>query len=210
MMARKTLKAAGVGCGALLLLVLAAAAYLKYIRYSSSLCGRAGLDLDYIMSGARQYYITDHWDSNGNLLPKGFPQNITKTPARMACGGEPQFIPMASWDTHGWGPVHFPGNYDSPKRTYCTYEFRARGVKETSRYWTRVECPFFCGQAPTVLESTGWIDSKGEVKTHSRWANCSRRDTFRLVRKALHVVTFGWLSDPDVTEWGDKPPPGAR
>ena len=81
-----------------------------------------------INSGARQYYVVDHWDSHGNLLPKAFPDRMLMTPPKgPSC--ERQITPSAVWDAAGWGPLHFAlihGNY-------CAYEFWGSGLTGTAQ-----------------------------------------------------------------------------
>ncbi len=206
-MARKELRTVGVGCGLVLLLVLLVVVYawLKLARHPHSHpCYSTRDDIERIAAGARQYYVTDHWDENGNLLPKAFPANITRTPARIDCDRE-TIVPQTTWDTNGWGPVHFAPAW--PRfNVYCTYSFHGTGVGKTSRFTTRIRCPA-CDWVPRLLEAKGHIDDAGTVRTFFRTTNCNWRGIHRDIHEFLHHVSFGLISDPDVREWGDEPPP---
>ena len=111
-----------------ILAAVAIPAFIKYIRKSKTV--EATEALDKIKGGARQYYVTDHWDSNGNLLPKSFPANVTITPAKPHC--DKQLTPTTTWDTNGWAPIHFA----LTEPHYYAYSFKAPATTGTGAVYT--------------------------------------------------------------------------
>lgn len=116
----------------LILLCLAASQYRYFIPHERNIWStEVGENMDKIRAGAWKYYATDHWDSNGNLLPKAFPSNITRTPKKGPhC--DSRLTPTEVWDIHGWGPIHFaltgPHSF--------AYEFRSDGATGTAASYT--------------------------------------------------------------------------
>ena len=112
-----------------------------------------------IRDGARMYYVTDHWDSNGNLLPKGFPSNIRTTPRKPHC--KKKLTTTATWDTEGWGPIHF--TITEPH--YCAYAFVSSGSTGVSAtYSARAYGDLDCDGVLSTFELRGSIDAEGSVK----------------------------------------------
>ena len=140
-----------------ILAAVAIPAFIKYIRKSKTV--EATEALDKVKGGARQYYVTDHWDSNGNLLPKSFPANITKTPTKPHC--DKQLTPTASWDTNGWGPIHFA----LTEPHYFAYSFSAPSSTGTSAVYTATaNGDLDCDGTVSTFELRGSIDNEGSVK----------------------------------------------
>lgn len=144
---------------AVLVVVLAVAvpAITAYIRKSGSYHHEALYVLDKIKGGARQYYVTDHWDSNGNLLAKGFPGGVTRTPAKPGC--EWITTPTSTWDTNGWAPLNF-----APFRHVCAYEFTSAGIATSASYTARALCDYDCDGTWATYEIRGSVDAEGSVK----------------------------------------------
>ena len=118
----------------------------------------ASESLDKIKAGARQYYIHDHWDSNGNQLPKGFPTGIKKTPPKPSC--YKTFTTKTSWDSAGWGPLHFaltePHMY--------SYSFESSGTGTDATYTARAHGDLDCDGVISTWEIRGSVDTEGSVK----------------------------------------------
>lgn len=141
------------------LLYVLVPAYLKYTRKICRLTARTEA-MDKIKIGARQYYVTDHWDSRGNLLPKRFPMRIPLTPS----GGpscKMQLTPSAVWEAAGWGPLHFAYN---ESQSYA-YEFWSNGLTGTAAVYTaRGYGDVDCDGVWSTHELRGSIDNEGTVK----------------------------------------------
>lgn len=131
-------------------------AFIKYKRMSKTV--EATESLDKIKAGARMYFVTDHWDENGNLLPKGFPTNIVKTPTNPGC--DKQVTPTSTWDTNGWGPLHFA----LTEPHYYSYEFVSTGTGTSSVYTARAHGDLDCDGTQSTFELRGSIDNEGSVR----------------------------------------------
>ena len=132
-------------------------AMLKYRRKALTI--EATESLDKIKAGARQYYVTDHWDSNGNLLPKGFPTGIKKTPPKPFC--KKTLTPTTTWDRAGWGPIHFA----LTEPHLFSFSFESSGSTGTSATYTaRAHGDLDCDGVLSTYELRGSIDSEGSVK----------------------------------------------
>lgn len=86
-------------CVLVVLVVVVVPEIKRYFRKSAD--NEATINLDKIKGGARQYYVTDRRDENGNLLPRGFPSNITMTPSTGPHCEKMLRTPTTTWDTHG-------------------------------------------------------------------------------------------------------------
>lgn len=134
-------------------------AFIKYTRKGCRLTSRM-LDMDKIRGGARQYYVVDHWDSQGNLLPKSFPVRIPMTPPEgPSCNKK--FTSSAGWDRAGWGPLHFAS---TGAQSYA-YEFWSNGLTGTAAVYTaRGYGDMDCDGVWSTHELRGSIDNEGSVK----------------------------------------------
>ena len=62
--------------------------------------------LSKIRDGAKAYYVHTHWDKNGNVLPYGFPTNVTMIPHDgPKC--DRVSTPHKVWDKAGWHSLSF-------------------------------------------------------------------------------------------------------
>ena len=196
----------------LFLVLLLASGFLKRYRKSGGPCHDPPVEIGKLVGNARMYYLSDHWDSNGNLLPKAWPLEAKKTPARIPCGGF-ALAPPSTWERNGWGPLHFA----VVERTMCSYEFRSKGREAKASYWARIECPRICGEDASAVEIRGWwIGRDGNVATSYRWENCNW-NLERWVYDWIGALTFYLFWKPDVMEDPEPPPhvikrraPGAR
>ncbi len=137
-------------------------AFTKYINKSKTV--EAVIALDKIKSGARQYYVTDHWNQNGELMPKRFPA-VSKsgkwTPSKPCCGKKCN-TSMTKWDKDGWNKLHFALT-DSH---YYQYQFIASESTGTSATYTaRARGDLDCDGTYSTFEIRGSVDSEGAVKT---------------------------------------------
>ena len=115
--------------------------------------------LDKIKGGARQYFVTDHWDSNGNLLPKRFPASMARTPSRPPCG-RTVITPTVVWDRAGWGKLHFA--LTTPRR--YAYTFDSAGTGTASVYTATANGDLDCDGVLSTFEIRGSIDGEGAVR----------------------------------------------
>jgi hypothetical protein len=145
----------------LVLLCLAVGYYRYFISPRSNIWRtEAGEAIDKIKGGARQYYVTDHWDTNGNLLPRAFPSNISMTP-KTGPNCDKVHTPTEVWDTHGWGLLHF----ELTEPHYYAYEFLSDGLTGTrATYTARAYSDFDCDKIWSTYEIRGSIDEEGSVK----------------------------------------------
>ncbi len=134
-------------------------AFIKYTRKGCVSTIRSE-SMDKIKGLARQYYVTDHWDSNGNLLPKGFPVRIPMTPSTgPTC--EPKLTPIPEWDKAGWGPLHFA----ITEHHRYAFEFWGNGLTGTEAVYTaRGYGDVDCDGEWSTWELRGSIDNEGSVK----------------------------------------------
>ena len=140
-----------------ILAAVAIPAFIKYIRKSKTV--EATEALDKIKGGARQYYVTDHWDSNGNLLPKAFPTATIIPSGGPKC--DKQLTPTATWDTAGWAPLHFA----LTEPHYYAYTFSAPSSTGTSAVYTALaNGDLDCDGTQSTFELRGSIDNEGSVK----------------------------------------------
>ena len=114
--------------------------------------------LDKIKAGARQYYVSDHWDTNGNLLPKRFPQ-VRPVPAAPPCGRTAR-TPTSVWDKAGWGALHFA--LTDPHR--YAYTFESSGTNTKAVYTARALGDLDCDGELSTYELRGSIDNEGSVR----------------------------------------------
>ena len=143
-----------------LLAAVAIPSFTKYTNRAKTV--EATEALDKIKGGARQYYVTDHWDSNGNLLPKGFP-NVSGhgrwTPAKSSC--KKRLTPTTRWDKDGWGPIHFA----LTEPHYYQYKFVAPSTTGTGAVYTATaRGDLDCDGKFSTFELRGSIDNEGSVK----------------------------------------------
>lgn len=130
-------------------------------------CTEVGSALNRIEGGARQYFIRDHWASNGNPIQvKTFPQNIQLTPASGPPCGK-QLTPIAAWDAAGWGPLHFA----LTEPHYLAYQFQSTGTGTAAVYTARAHGDMDCDKIWSTFEYRGHVDHDGSVKAEWFMAN---------------------------------------
>ena len=135
---------------------VAAPALLKYQLKSRT--AEATEALDKIKAGARQYFVSDHWDVKGNLLPKRFPPSISSTPAKPPCG-RTTTTSTSRWDSAGWGKLHFA--ITEPHR--YAYSFDSSGINNKAVYTARAFGDLDCDGVYSTYEIRGRIDNEGSV-----------------------------------------------
>ena len=161
------------------LLLVAFVLFVIFVDYpkSGGLCGTTVEMVEKIKGGARFSYISDHWNSNGNLLLRRFPRGIKKTPQKIPCDRD-MLVPRSTWDRNGWGQLHF----EPDQRSLCTYDFRSHGSGEAARYTARVECKYSCDDDdPMWAEVKGDIDAEGSVRARLKY-DCAEPAFWKMVR----------------------------
>ena len=134
-------------------------AHIPRLFRSGPCCGEAYENIDKIRAGARQYFVTDHWDSNGNLLPKAFPHHIPLTPPT-GPNCDKKLTPTEVWDAAGWGPIHFAVT----EPHYYAYKFWGSGTGTASVYTAQALGDLDCDKVWSTHEIRGSIDNEGSVK----------------------------------------------
>ena len=141
-----------------ILAAVAIPAFIKYIRKSKTV--EATEALDKIKGGARQYYVTDHWDSNGNLLPKSFPKATIIPSGGPKC--DKQLTTTAAWDTAGWGPLHFA--LTEPHYYAYTFGTTTTSTGAAAVYTATANGDLDCDTTQSTFELRGSVDTEGSVK----------------------------------------------
>ena len=140
------------------LAAVAIPAFTKYTRRSKTT--EAIFALDKMKTGARQYYVTDHWDTNGNLMPKEFPNVSNWTPSKPCCGKKCRTL-STTWDKAGWNKLHFAMN----EPHYYQYKFISSGTGSSAKYTAMARGDLDCDGEYSTFEIRGSVDSQGSVKT---------------------------------------------
>ncbi len=146
-----------------ILAAVAIPAFVKYIRKSKTV--EATEALDKIKIGARQYYVADHWLTNGTLAPKAFPvvtAGTTPSGAPTACctsGGKCSSA-TSVWDDNGWGPMHFA----LTEPHYYGYSFATTGTSNAALYTATAQGDLDCDGTYSTWEIRGSIDDEGSVR----------------------------------------------
>ena len=117
--------------------------------------------LSKIRDGAKAYYVHTHWDKNGNVLPYGFPTNVTMVPHD---GPKCDRVdtPHKVWDKAGWHSLSFAFvDYH-----YFAYTFVSNGATGTAAaYSARAHGDLDCDGKWSTFELRGSINSEGDVAT---------------------------------------------
>lgn len=139
-----------------ILAAVAIPAFIKYTRKSKTV--EATEALDKIGGGARAYYVTDHWDRNGNLMPKRFPPSVPMTPTKIP-GCNKKLTPAITWSSRGWDPLYFA----LTEPHYYSYSFQSSGTGAASVYTARAHGDLDCDGTLSTFEIRGSVDSDGSV-----------------------------------------------
>jgi type IV pilus assembly protein PilA len=153
-----------------MLAAVAIPAFVKYIRKSKTV--EATEVLDKVASGARVYFLADHWDENGRLLPKRFPPGNTGwVPARICCDNpENMCEPLESdWDREPWRSL----NVELIEPHYYQYRYSSSGHSAAARYVIEARGDLDCdgnysrfritGKAPDPEEGGTVVETEGPI-----------------------------------------------
>ena len=116
-------------------------------------------NLDKIKAGARSYFIADHYDKNGNLLPKRFPASMAVTPAGGPPAGSTTSTSAAQWDRQGWNKLHF--KITAPHR--YAYTFDSSGINTKAVYTARAVGDLDGDGVLSTFEMRGSVDKQFSV-----------------------------------------------
>jgi hypothetical protein len=133
--------------------------------------------LDRIKVGARSFYQADHYDTQGNLMPKRFPPYARGLPSgsaalaaeqdtgwtpRSSCCGQPERVCHADWRRNGtWAALHFQPA--GPLR--CQLRFVSQGLNRAANYRLEVRLEPGCRGAVCVFRLLGQVDDEFGVQT---------------------------------------------
>jgi hypothetical protein len=98
-------------------------AFAKYMRRARTT--EAVLNLRKMYDGAAAYYVADHTDALGVVLPRDFPATVGPTPAVPPAGGKVALAPSA-WSAQGWHSLNF--SVDDPQAYSYTFARAAPSV----------------------------------------------------------------------------------
>jgi hypothetical protein len=128
-------------------------------RLYGRLTAEATESLDKIKAGARMYFVADHYDTSGNLLPKRFPSTAPLTPAKVPCGRAVR-TPTSAWAKASWGKLHF-----SVTDTHrYSYSFESSGTNTKAVYTAKAFGDLDCDGVLSTYELRGSIDSEFGVR----------------------------------------------
>ncbi len=114
--------------------------------------------LDKIRSGARHFFESERYDSQGNLLPKRFPRSVPPTPSKPNC--EKAVTANARWGMPGWQELRFA----ITEPHYYSFEFHSAGTGSASVFTARARGDLDCDGVLSTFELRGSIDAEGVVK----------------------------------------------
>ncbi len=144
--------------------VLAAVAiptFTKHMRRAKTV--EATEALSKIAMGAREYYVSEHWDSNGTALAKQFPggAGLITSPNLLPCCNK-CINSSTEWDIKGWGSLKFaltePHHY--------MYQFAGIGTAQSASYIAMARGDLDCDVVKqSTFQMIGSIDSDGAVVT---------------------------------------------
>ncbi len=137
-----------------ILAAVAIPAFVKYIRKSKTV--EAVEALHKINLGAKQYYLTDHYDRSGNLMKKAFPPSAPLTPAKVPC--KKVTTPASAWKA--WEGLHFA----LTEPHYYAYAFTSAGTGVDATFTARAHGDLDCDGVLSTYEIRGSVNKEGDVK----------------------------------------------
>ena len=143
------------------LAAVAIPAFVKYVRKAKTV--EAAESLDKIKIGAREFFVVDHWNSEGNLEAKRFPRSTGWVPASPCCkqpGGKCR-TPASVWDNAGFDALKF--GLTEPH--YYQYRFISSGITNNAQYTAVARGDLDCDGIYSTFEIRGRVDSEGSVVT---------------------------------------------
>lgn len=139
-----------------LLATIAIPSYIKHLRRTRTV--EAVWILDRVKVGARDYFVTDHWTSAGQVPPRQFPGQVNQVPVTGPCC-TPCVTPQTVWDSQGWDPLKF--GLVEPHRYAVTFTTNSHSTLAT--YVARAVGDLDCDGTTSTFEVRGYIDGEGEV-----------------------------------------------
>lgn len=146
-----------------ILAAVAIPAFVKYLRKAKTVEASEGLNK--IKTGANSYYSADHYDSDGNLLPKQFPTVATATTPLTACCNQatsPKCTPdPVQWNAPAWRALQF--QLTDPH--YFQFTWVGSGSASASVFTAQALGDLDCDTTFSTYELRGLVDSEGGVTT---------------------------------------------
>jgi type IV pilus assembly protein PilA len=145
-----------------ILAAIAIPAFIKYLRKAKTVEATEGLDK--IKVGAKSYFQADHYDAQGNLLPKQFPKSVGWTPSIPCCkqpGGKNKCAAKsAQWNHNTWRSLMFQ-IVDSH---YYQFRFQSSGIGKKARYVIEARGDLDCDGIYSSYKLIGKVDAQYGVR----------------------------------------------
>ena len=127
-----------------------------------ALAVEAQASLKKIQAGARQFFVSDHYNSSGELEPRRFPNGSSSwTPANTCCQqSDGRCLSMKEdWGSGPWRTLRF-GLYE-PHR--YQYRFTSQGQDQSSSFTAEARGDLDCNGKYSSYQVTGTVDSEFNV-----------------------------------------------
>jgi type IV pilus assembly protein PilA len=149
-----------------ILAAVAIPAFIKYIRKAKTV--EATESLGKIRAGAKQYFTADHFDTDGDIVPKQFPGSAGPSPTGStpccdpSVGSGTRCEPDTSaWETAAWRALHF----QMSEPHYYQYAFTGTGTNKASEYDAYAHGDLDCDGETSDYQIKGSVDNEFGVIT---------------------------------------------
>jgi prepilin-type N-terminal cleavage/methylation domain-containing protein len=136
------------------LAAIAIPSFMKYIRQSRST--EASLNIRKMYDSSVNYFMVEHSDRTGAVIPRQFPNAQNPTPGLGTCcasvGGKCAPSP-GIWDTPTWASINF--SVDDP--FYYSYTYASTGSDSASAFTARAQGDLDCDGIYSTFERVGSI-----------------------------------------------------
>ena len=140
-----------------ILAAVAVPAFIKYVRRAKTV--EATESLDKIKIGAREYFIADHWSSDGTLENRQFPGTMWSPNVLPCC--QKCTNASAEWDTKGWDTLKFA----LTEPHYYSFWFTSNGSGNNSTFQATAFGDLDCDNTLSMYGIRGSVDTEGNVVT---------------------------------------------
>ena len=130
--------------------------FTKYIKMAKTV--EAHESLYKLRLGAREYYVVDHWNSKGKLVPKQFPSTVKNVPGTGPCCHR-CLTPNQEWISGGWNSLLF----SLGEAHFYQYRFVGIGTNFGANYRAYAMGDLDCDKVLSTFEIRGKIDTDGAV-----------------------------------------------
>ena len=128
--------------------------FAKYIKMAKTV--EAHEALYELRMGAREYYVVDHWNNQGKLTLRQFPQSIKPTPMGGPCCNR-CVTPSEEWVTAGWNSLLF----SLSEGHHYQYRFLSTGTGFQAVYTAQALGDLDCDKNLSTFEIRGHMDKEG-------------------------------------------------